>query len=113
MPHIREIARRLQDEPFVVLSVSLDDNEQKWKDFVTQNEMTWRQCRDGGFKGPVALLFGVSAIPNTFTIDADGILQDQHIGDASIEGKLKKLVKRARELQAATKPAPAPTQTAN
>jgi hypothetical protein len=28
-------------------------------------------------------------------------LQDEHIGDASIEGKLKKLVGRARELQAA------------
>jgi hypothetical protein len=39
----------------------------------------------------------------SFTIDADGVLQDQHIGDASIEGKLKKLVARARELQAPQK----------
>jgi hypothetical protein len=29
----------------------------------------------------------------------DGVLQDEHIGDASIEGKLKKLLARARELQ--------------
>ena len=36
--------------------------------------------------------------------DADGVLQDEHIGDASIEGKLKKLVSRAREMQPA-KPA--------
>jgi hypothetical protein len=33
-------------------------------------------------------------------------LQDEHIGDASIEGKLQKLIKRAHELQAAGKPAP-------
>lgn len=39
--------------------------------------------------------FGVQAIPHTFTIDADGVLQYEHIEDASIEGKLKKLVKRA------------------
>jgi hypothetical protein len=45
----------------------------------------------------------VKAIPQTFTIDADGVLQDQHIGDASIEGKLKKLVARAQELQAPQK----------
>jgi hypothetical protein len=32
------------------------------------------------------------------------VLQDEHIGDASIEGKLKKLVARARELQVAEKP---------
>jgi len=92
---------------------SLDEDEQKWKDFISKHEMTWHQCRDGGFKGPVAQMFGVNAIPNTFTIDADGVLQDQHIGDASIEGKLKKLVKRAREIQEAPKPAPPPTQVAN
>jgi hypothetical protein len=46
-------------------------------------------------------MFAVSAIPQTFTIDSDGVLQDQHIGDASIEGKLKKLVGRARESQTA------------
>ncbi|MGB8009977.1 MAG: hypothetical protein WCF68_00055 [Terriglobales bacterium] len=46
-------------------------------------------------------MFAVRAIPQTFTIDADGVLQDQHIGDASIEGKLKKLVARARELRPA------------
>jgi hypothetical protein len=46
-------------------------------------------------------LFGVQAIPHTFTIDAEGVLQDEHIGDASIEGKLKKLVRRAEEIQAA------------
>jgi hypothetical protein len=49
----------------------------------------------------VAKSFAVQAIPHTFTIDADGILQDEHIGDAAIEGKLKKLIKRAREKQAA------------
>jgi hypothetical protein len=38
------------------------------------------------------------------TCDSDGILQDEHIGDASIEGKLKKLVKRASESELAGKP---------
>jgi hypothetical protein len=65
---------------------------------VAKNEMTWPQYCDGGFKGPIATLFSIRAIPQTFTIDADGVLQDQHIGDAAIEGKLKKLVARAREL---------------
>ena len=33
---------------------------------------------------------------------ADGVLEDEHIGDASIEGKLKKLVSRAKDFEAAT-----------
>ncbi len=99
LPHMREIAKKFEGQPLVVLSVSLDADEKKWKDFVGKNGMTWSQCRDGGFTGPVAKLFGVQAIPHTFTIDADGVLQDERIGDTSIEGKLKKLVARARTLQ--------------
>jgi hypothetical protein len=41
----------------------------------------------------------VHSIPHTFTIDADGVLQDEHIGDASVEGKPKKLCARARQLE--------------
>src|SRR5271169_3331532 len=52
--------------------------ERQWKDFITKNEMTWPQYRDGGFTGPLAKMFGVDAIPHTFTVDADGVLQDEH-----------------------------------
>jgi thiol-disulfide isomerase/thioredoxin len=103
LPHMREIAKKFQGQPLTVLSVSLDSDEQTWKDFIAKNGMSWPQYYDGGFTGPISKMFGVQAIPHTFTIDADGALQDEHIGDASIEGKLKKLVGRARELQAAEK----------
>ena len=100
LPHIQNVAKKFQAEPLVILSISLDTDERKWKDFITKNEMSWPQYRDGGFTGPIAKMFGVTAIPHTFTIDADGVLQDEHIGDASIEGKMKKLIAHARELQA-------------
>jgi hypothetical protein len=45
----------------------------------------------------MAQLFGVRSIPHTFTIDSDGVLREEQVGDASIEGKLKKLVAQARE----------------
>jgi thiol-disulfide isomerase/thioredoxin len=109
LPHIRDIVKKFNDEPLVVLSISLDDDENKWKEFIGKNEMTWNQCHsEGGFRGPVAQLFGIHEIPQTFTIDADGVLQDQHIGDASIEGKLKKLVKRAHDVQEQAKQATPP-----
>lgn len=99
LPHIKRIEQKFSGEPLVIVSVSLDQDEQRWKSFVAQHEMTWFQYRDGGFEGPLARLFGVSAIPHTFTIDVDGVLQDEKVGDASIEGKLKKLVAQARQVQ--------------
>ena len=99
LPHIRSIAKKFDGQPFVVISISLDKDEAKWKDFVAKNGMTWLQYRNGaGFEGNIAKQFSVTAIPATFTIDADGVLEDQHVGDADIEGKLKKLVARAAEV---------------
>jgi thiol-disulfide isomerase/thioredoxin len=111
LPHIRKIADKFHDEPFIVLSVDLDTDENKWKSFVAENKMTWPQYFGAGFSGHMATSFGVHAIPHTFTIDADGIVQDEEIGDASIEGKLKKLIARARELQVAQASSSAPRPT--
>ena len=97
LPHIQKIAKKFEGQPLVVVSISLDRDDAKWRDFVAKNGMTWLQYRDGYFTGPIATRFGVTAIPATFTIDSDGVLEDQHVGDASIEGKLKKLVARAAE----------------
>jgi thiol-disulfide isomerase/thioredoxin len=99
LPNIKRIAQKFQGQPLVILSVSLDPDPQEWKEYVAKNGMTWLQYRDGGFKGPIARLFGVHEIPHTFTIDADGVMRDEHIGDASIEGRLKKLVAQAEQAQ--------------
>jgi len=72
--------------------------------------------RDGGFNGKVSTRFGVNAIPATFSIDADGVLEDQHVGDANIEGKLKKMIARAAEkgnAKPASPAAPDPSGSGN
>jgi len=78
VPHLREVAKKFQGEPLVILSVSLDSDMEKWQDFIMKNQMTWLQYRDAGFSGSIAKKFGVEAIPHTFTIDSDGVLQDEH-----------------------------------
>jgi thiol-disulfide isomerase/thioredoxin len=100
LPHMQAIAKKFKGQPLVILSVSVDDDENKWKSFVAKNAMTWLNYCDGGFEGSLATLFKVYAIPHTFTIDADGVLQNEAIGDAAIEGKLKKLIARAQETPA-------------
>ncbi len=98
LPHIREIAREFEGQPLVVVSVSLDSDDAKWRAFVTKNGMAWVQIRDGRFTGPLAQVFDIRAIPATLTIDADGVLEDQHEGDAAIDGKLRNLVAQAQDL---------------
>ena len=46
VPALRGLALRLAKEPFVLVSVSTDTNEDALKQFVAQNEMSWPQIWD-------------------------------------------------------------------
>jgi thiol-disulfide isomerase/thioredoxin/Flp pilus assembly protein TadD len=100
LPHMRKIAKEFAGEPFVMISVSWDADEQKWKDFLAKNDMTWEQYRDADHS--LSNEFGINAIPHYFTIDSDGVLTAEMLGEGSdVEGKLKKLIKKAREAKVA------------
>jgi thiol-disulfide isomerase/thioredoxin len=98
LPHMRKIAKEFAGQPLVIISVSWDADAEKWKQFIAKNEMTWIQYRDADHK--LADLFEINAIPHYFTIDADGVLTAEIMGSGSdVEGKLKKLIAKAREVQ--------------
>jgi thiol-disulfide isomerase/thioredoxin len=106
LPHMKKIAKEFAGQPLVIISVSWDSDETKWKNFIDKNEMTWVQYRDADHS--LSKKFGVEAIPHYFTIDSDGVLTAEMLGEGSdVEGKLKKLVARAK---ASALPA---TQTGN
>ncbi len=108
LPQMKKIAKEFAGEPLVIISVSWDSDETKWKDFITKNEMTWFQYRDADHK--LTDRFGINSIPHYFTIDSDGVLTSEMLGSGSdVEGKLKKLIARAK-----AKPAPPqPTNSGN
>ena len=96
LPNVKRIAKDFANEPLTIISISWDADEAKWKDFINKNEMTWIQYRDADHK--LSDRFGINAIPHYFTIDSDGILTAEILGSGNdVEGKLRKLLKRARE----------------
>jgi len=98
LPHVKKIAKEFAGEPLVILSVSWDSDDAKWRQFIQKNEMTWLQYRDANHS--LSNAFGVNAIPHYFVIDTDGGLTTELVGSGSnVEGKLKKLVAKAREAQ--------------
>ena len=101
LPHMQQIAKEFAGQPLVIISVSWDSDETKWKDFIAKHEMTWAQYRDADHK--LSNEFGVNAIPHYFTIDSDGVLTAEMMGSGSnVEGKLKKLLARAHAAQKET-----------
>jgi len=96
---MKKIAKMFAGKPLVIISVSWDQDEGKWKDFIQKKEMTWMQYRDSDHS--LSKAFDVNAIPHYFTIDSDGVLTAEMVGSGSdVEGKLRKLVAKAEAAQA-------------
>jgi thiol-disulfide isomerase/thioredoxin len=95
LPQLKQIAQDFAGQPLVILSISWDEDEQKWKKFVAKNQMTWPQYRDTSHR--IGNLFEVKALPGYFTIDSDGVLTTEMLGGGfDVEGKLRKLVDKAK-----------------
>ena len=96
LPELQRMAKEFVGQPFVMISVSSDEDDAAWREFVQKHGMTWAQYRDGDHR--LAKEFGVTSIPRYFTIDADGVLTSETVGSgADLEGKLKRLIARAQE----------------
>jgi len=95
LPSMKRIAKEFAGEPLVIISVSWDSDEKKWKEFIAKNGMTWHQYRDADHE--LSKRYDVTAIPHYFTIDSDGVLTSEMLGSGNdVEGKLRKLVARAK-----------------
>jgi thiol-disulfide isomerase/thioredoxin len=112
LPQIQHLAKEFAGQPFLILSISQDDDGAKWKDFIAKHQMTWLQYRDRN--GKLSSLFDVSGIPHYFTIDSDGVLRSEMMGgDSDVEGTIRKLVKRAKEAKPVIAPAAAQVSGTN
>jgi thiol-disulfide isomerase/thioredoxin len=95
LPQIKQIAKDFAGQPLVILSISWDEDKQKWEKFVAKNQMTWPQYHDTGHR--IGNLFEVKALPGYFTIDSDGVLTTEMLGGGfDVEARLKQLVDKAK-----------------
>ncbi len=73
VPELKDLQKQYPPEKLVVISVSADENEQAWRQFVARKKMDWPQYRDRDRK--IADLFQVRAYPTYMIIDGEGIIR--------------------------------------
>lgn len=74
-PHLVHAYEQLKDKNFTIVGVSLDTERQKkdWLKAIEEDKLHWTQlCDFKGAKNSVALLYGVTAIPQNYLIGPDG-----------------------------------------
>jgi thiol-disulfide isomerase/thioredoxin len=87
-PVLREWYTRYKDKGLAIVGVSLDGSKPKWTNAVKQDDPAWPQLIDtSGFRGNLALYYGIDAIPMFFLLDKERRI----VMTGSLEGIAKKL----------------------
>ena len=72
MPNMQELYKTYKKD-LVIIGISLDKDETKWKEAVKEFDMKWLQCCDPlELHGEVAPRYKVAGIPRTVLVDPEG-----------------------------------------
>lgn len=92
-PKLVILYNELHREGFNIISVSLDEDPLKWKKAIGKDKMTWTQISNlKEMKDPIAIQYGVTQIPTTFLLDANGKIVALEIYGDALKAKIKELL---------------------
>jgi len=82
-PDLVRLNKKLASQPFVMVGISSDKDDLKWRAFIRKYNMDWPQSLDDG---SMQRLFNVSVFPTYIVLDGEGIVRFRHSG-ASADGE--------------------------
>ena len=89
-PLLVEVYKQFAGEDFEIISVSLDQTEEAWRQAVQEDQLTWTQLHDP--VNSVASSYMVQSIPNTWLLDKEGNILHKEIRSAELTEILKSLL---------------------
>jgi thiol-disulfide isomerase/thioredoxin len=77
LPKVIELYKKLHDQGFEIVGISLDQDKQALEQFVKEKEMPWVQFFDGkAWENKYAQLYGIQSIPAMWLVGRDGNVVD-------------------------------------
>jgi peroxiredoxin len=87
----------LKSKGFDVLGISMDSDKDAWIKAIRDDGMPWIQVSDlKAENNEAALLYAVSAIPQNWLIDPDGIILATNLRGADLAEKIEKLINQSK-----------------
>jgi thiol-disulfide isomerase/thioredoxin len=101
IPHERELVKKNADKPFVLVSISADQQMKTVKDFVEKEPMPWTHWFAGP-RGAALKGWNIHAFPTLYVIDAKGVIRGKMVGagpetEKKLEELVAKLIKEAEK----------------
>lgn len=97
IPHERELVKKMEGKPFVLVSVSADEKKETLTEFLKETPMPWTHWWNGQ-DGPILSTFRVRAFPTLYLIDHRGVIRKKWVGspeNAVLDREIETLVREA------------------
>jgi thiol-disulfide isomerase/thioredoxin len=95
VPHERELVKRMDGKPFVLLGVNGDDDRGAATKVMAKEKMTWPSLWNGGKLGGIVTKFGVQSWPTIYVLDAHGVIRYKNVRGESLDAAVDRLVAEA------------------
>ncbi|MCG9126264.1 TlpA family protein disulfide reductase [Candidatus Poribacteria bacterium] len=97
-PNMKKVYDTYKDKGFDILGISLDTDEKRLKEYLSKNDITWRQVFSGkGWDSPVSRQYEIFSIPNMWLIGKDGKLITNNARGEKLESLVVEALKDKTE----------------
>lgn len=93
IPYLKAAYEKYADNGFAIYGVSLDNDADAWKKFISDNGMNWTNVIgiDENKDSASADAYGIRSIPSNFLIGPDGKIAAKNLRGEGVEKKLKEI----------------------
>ena len=92
-PNVVAIYNEFHAKGLNIISISLDKDAKKWKEAIAKDKLTWNQVSNlKDFQDPIAITYGVNAIPSTYILDSKGTIVAKDLRGAELKAKISALL---------------------
>ena len=92
-PNVVALYAKYHAKGLNILSVSLDKEASAWKAAIAKDKLTWNHVSNlKEFEDPIALQYGINAIPSIYILDAKGVIIAKDLRGEELNAKIASLL---------------------
>ena len=93
-PHERSLVKRLKDQPFALIGINSDEDKEKLRPRMVEENITWRSFWNGpeGTSGPISTKWGVLGWPTIYVLDHEGVIRFKNVRGEAMDEAVDQLL---------------------